>query len=566
MSHGIVNIFLDSITPPQHVKEPSNDWTGAADFSEFVPQTYDHHTAQADPSTAYANPYDPFASANNVGLSQSTQQTHINPYAQDTAALGGAAYYQNSQTFHQPLQYHLYAPIGPHRENLLAYQRLTHDFFIADSLREDLQRKSEATRQVLPNSSLPTVDHFHSLVPLDTNNQKNATTFGFPSWVYKAISNVDGNTYVLRRIEGFKLTNEKHIMAVKPWKRINNGSVVSVLDAFTTGVFGDRSLIFVTDYFPLSKSLAEHHMSYSGNSRYGSRPNVPLVREDILWGYIVQLASALKAIHSNGLAARVINPSKVILTSKDRIRLNGCAVLDVVQYDAHRSIAELQQEDLVQLGRLVLSIASNSPNATLNMQKAVENLGRTYSERMKECVVWLLSTQPPPTPGGTAAVKDIDAFLQGITTQMATVLDSTFHAEDTLVSALARELENARLVRLLTKLNFINERPEQSLNPHATQQPHQNPQKSTDAWSETGPQYYLKLFRDYVFHQVDAEGRPVVDLAHVLACLNKLDTGSEEKITLVSRDEQNCFVVSYREIKRAAESSFGDLVKAGRRQ
>lgn len=46
------------------------------------------------------------------------------------------------------------------------------------------------------------VDYFHSLVPLDLNHQKNATIFGFPSWVYKAQSSKDGNFYALRRLEG----------------------------------------------------------------------------------------------------------------------------------------------------------------------------------------------------------------------------------------------------------------------------------------------------------------------------------------------------------------------------
>ena len=40
-------------------------------------------------------------------------------------------------------------------------------------------------------------------------------------------------------------------------------------------------------------------------------------------------------------------------------------------------------------------------------------------------------------------------------------------------------------------------------------------------WSETGDRYIIKLFRDYVFHQVDERGRPVLSLSHVLACLNK---------------------------------------------
>lgn len=67
-------------------------------------------------------------------------------------------------------------------------------------------------------------------------------------------------------------------------------------------------------------------------------------------------------------------------------------------------------------------------------------------------------------------------------------------------------------------------------------------------WSETSERYVLKLFRDYVFHQTDAQGKPVTDLSHVLMCLNKLDAGLDEKIMLVSRDEQTCIIVSYAEV------------------
>lgn len=41
-------------------------------------------------------------------------------------------------------------------------------------------------------------------------------------------------------------------------------------------------------------------------------------------------------------------------------------------------------------------------------------------------------------------------------------------------------------------------------------------------WSETGDRYIVKLFRDYVFHQVDEAGNPVVNISHVLTCLNKV--------------------------------------------
>jgi PAB-dependent poly(A)-specific ribonuclease subunit 3 len=492
----------------------------------------------------------------------------MNPYVQDPTGLSGASYFQNTNTFQSSPSYHLYWPIGPQPTNLQGYQRTAHDFFIPDALREDLQKKSEVARQILPNSSLPLVDQYHSLVCLDTAQHKNQSVFGYSSWVYKAVSGKDGNTYALRRLENFRLTNAEAIRSVQPWKRVLNGSVVTIHDAFTTRAFGDSSLILVTDYHPCSKTLAEEHfkptpMPSRFHGRQAASSHVP---EQVLWGYIVQIASALKTIHGLGLAARLVTPSKVLLTSKNRVRLNACAVMDVVQYDNNRSLSDLQVDDLLQLGRLILSIACNSPTAHTNMQKSMDHITRSYTARMKECVQWLLSPQPTPgTPtsptGGGPMQKDIDTFLAGIADQFASVFDSTLHAEDTLISTLGRELESSRLVRLLVKLNFINERPELDA---SLPVPSGGAANASSSWAETGERYYLKLFRDYVFHQVDANGRPVTNLAHVLDCLNKLDAGSEEKIALISRDEQNVLIVSYRELKRGVESAFQDLIKAGR--
>lgn len=95
--------------------------------------------------------YDPYVTQPTMTNSSHTpQQPQINPYAQESAPSGSTSYYQNS-TFAQPIQYHLYTSLGPHREALLPYQRAAHDFFIPDNLREELQRKSATTLQTLPS-------------------------------------------------------------------------------------------------------------------------------------------------------------------------------------------------------------------------------------------------------------------------------------------------------------------------------------------------------------------------------------------------------------------------------
>ena len=42
----------------------------------------------------------------------------------------------------------------------------------------------------------------------------------------------------------------------------------------------------------------------------------------------------------------------------------------------------------------------------------------------------------------------------------------------------------------------------------------------------------------------------------------QVDAGSTEKVTLISRDEQNILVVTYAELKHCLDSSFSDIMQA----
>lgn len=526
---------------------------------EFIPQQQlePQHSAQTT-----LNPYhDPFLSQQDltqaINAFDSPQQ-QVNPYAHTAQPVGGQTFYQDNSSYKHPLQYHLYASIGPKRDNLLPYQRASSDFFIPDDLREDLQRKSEAA--LLTYASSQTVAHYHSLALLDTHDLKGPHFFGYPSSVYKAVSSKDGHTYALRRLEGFKLDPNNPITStVNSWKRVSNASFVRFHEAFTdTNRFlSGYSLFVVTDYHPKSQTLAEKHFAATARPTRSTHSNAQSVPENELWGYIVQLASALKSIHEAGLAAQTVKASKILVTSKNRVRLNGCGVLDIARYEQQRPVAELQRADLEDLGKLILSLAVRNSSAQHSAEKSLQLLNRSpYTERLKSCVLWLLS--PPthlpdqPQPSGDYT---INALLTNISDKLVSVLDSTLHLEDDLTTHLLRELENGRLVRLLAKLNIILERPDPN--------PTTNPQNLSASWSETGERYYLKLFRDYVFHQVDAEGHAVLDLGHVVSCLNKLDAGVEERVVLVSRDEQSVFVVSYREVKRGVEGAWAEVGKVG---
>ncbi|KXT06581.1 hypothetical protein AC578_8586 [Pseudocercospora eumusae] len=554
---------------PSHSKEPSLEFypqhafQQGGQYQEFVPgQQSFLSSPQLDAQPQMGTFSDNFLSQPGIpGLEAS--QNHMNPYVQQTASVAAQPYYQDASSFKHPLNYHLYSAIGPRRENLMAYQRSTSDFFIPDNLREDLQRKADAALQTFANSTLPQhVEYFHSLVALDTNHSKGQSAFGYPSWTYKATSSKDGHTYVLRRIEGFRLTSEASIRTITSWKRLHNSSMVTVHDAFTGRWFGDSSLVVVTDFHPNSQTLAEKHLMPGRNvGRAGSQ----IVPEHELWGYIIQLASALKTIHAANLAAQSVMASKVLLTSKNRVRLNGCGVFDITKYDQQQSVRELQKKDLQDLGRLILCIAARSPSAHQNTHKSLELVGKSYSDRLRICITWLLAPPPlpqdaPTQPPAKAAEYNVEALLMNISDKVISYFDSALHYEDEVTSNLMGELENGRLVRLLTKLNVILERPDTSIVAGSTSNPALLNQPSA-AWSETGERYYLKLFRDFVFHQVDHEGRPVLDLGHIITCLNKLDAGIDEKIQLISRDEQSVFIVSYKEVKRGFEAAWSEITK-----
>lgn len=459
--------------------------------------------------------------------------------------MNGTTFYQNAPAFQQPVLYHHYAPIGPYPNNLLPYQKTAHDLFIPNDLREEIHKNNAAALQTLPNSQLPAhIENYHSLVPLDTSHHKGSSIFGgYNSWVYKAQSSQNGQFYVIRRIEGFRLTNEMAIRTVQAWKHISNASVVKIVDGFTNRNFGDSSLIIVTDYHPLSKTLAEQH--HLGQNRQVRSRNTSFdqVSESTMWAYVTQIASGLKTIHNSGLAARVVDVSKLLVTGKNRVRLNGCAVLDVINYENQTQLVQLQRQDLVNFGLVILSLGSNQPDAVGNFARSMDQFKRFYKPDLQNAVVWLYSAMQTQE-------KTIDQFVNLISAQMIAAFNGALHNDDVIHSEFSREVENGRLFRLMAKLNFINERPEFE---HDRQ------------WSENGERYFLKLYRDYVFHQVDAQGRPVVDLGHVLTCLNKLDAGTDERVTLISRDEQSVFVVSYKEIKKGVESAFQDLTKGGRR-
>ncbi|KAF7326956.1 PAN2-PAN3 deadenylation complex subunit PAN3 [Mycena venus] len=423
----------------------------------------------------------------------------------------------------QPLNYHLYTSAIP--SAFVSSASDTHFIPPSSDLRTLLQGRSEDLR-IAPTQGLNLPEEmqgYHSLMPLEniTGSTERRKFGNWNSTVYRAINSLDGGTYCLRRIENYRLNHQAAFAAIEAWANIRHPGVVAVHEAFTTHAFGDSSLVVAYAYHPKAQTLFDAHLKLTPPAyQHGTRVFQPTpqaqIPERTLWSYIVQLAGAIKRVHDAGQALRMIDVTK----------------------DVHL----LQQEDLTMFGRLVFALCTGNVMASSggNFQKSLEVMGRLYSPEVKTVALFLVNKGGPH--------RSIGQLLEIISSRVAAEMGDALSAADTLENELMGELENARLVRLLCKFGFINERPEFAREPR---------------WSETGDRYIIKLFRDYVFHQVDENGNPVVNLSHVLTCLSKLDAGTDERVMLISRDEQSCLVVSYKDIKSCVESAFSELARAG---
>ena len=319
-----------------------------------------------------------------------------------------------------------------------------------------------------------------------------------------------------------------------------NANVVSLHSAFTTTVFDDSSLIVVSDYHPDSRTVAEKSLGQmSGRS---NRNAPPAISEKILWSYIVQITNAVKAVHSAQLAVRIFETNKILVTDENRIRLNGCAVEDLLDGEAH-ALADLQRLDFLKFGNFILAVGTAHMPSSSTRARQLDFFTQIYykaNPQLRVVVEWLLGHDRPENNDG------IDGLVKLVSSTAIDAFDHSLHLNDQLYFSLNREIENSRVVRLMTKLSCLTERPEY---------------EHDRTYSAQGTRAVLSLFRDYVFHQVNAQANPVVDMGHILSCLNKLDVGIEEKITLTARDEQSVIVVSYKELKGALESAWQELMR-----
>ncbi|CAK4717244.1 unnamed protein product [Aphanomyces euteiches] len=285
---------------------------------------------------------------------------------------------------------------------IVATRRSLASLALAPSIRRQLDAQhEEMVRQIDPSDErykeIPS--QFTCMWPLDhdTVHHRNvAGSFGYPSHSYKVLSETDGRTYALRRIENVRTTPAIVQQAVETWKRIVHSSLVPLHRAFVSHG-GIHPLFFLCEFYPGAVSL---HQKYIAASAAPS--------EAILWTLLTQLSGALRVVHAAQLACKAIHARRILVTAHDRIRITGLGVLDVLEYDSLKSkprVESLQREDVWNVGK-------------------VQELSQPLHDHLFD----ELGTQ-------------------------ARLADECEHQ-------LASEYQNGRMLLLLMKLGLVNERPE----------------------------------------------------------------------------------------------------------
>lgn len=390
----------------------------------------------------------------------------------------------------------------------------------------------------------------------DLSSEEPSYALGLRSGVLKGVSSVDGMAYALRRIDHRQVIPSPELKAaareaVDRWATLMGHPHIASLRAtfVSADMWEAPALYFAHDYHAGALSLEAVHCGVGEGCTAASEPE--------LWSYATQLCCILRAVHGAGLAAgggATLAPSKVLLcptgvavsgggmNTGNRLRLTGVGVADVLRPETvgiigGQGIVSAQRDDLVAAGQLLALLACGPTRVPLSdpvaaaRHRCTQPLGR---------LIYGLAT---------GSMTDCVMFSQLLTPVAFDALEAERAATDRLKSELAKELENGRLLRLLIKLAFVNERPDGDMD---------------SEWAETGDRYILKLFRDFVFHQHNDEGAPLMDWGHVFESLNKLDVGVPEKVLLLSRDEMSMLVASYADIKACAEGAYAELIQASK--
>ena len=344
-------------------------------------------------------------------------------------------------------------PNGPTPAPLPEFRALNSMGISDDHWRHFREISMESIRQMDPG------DQRHRAIPppycnaycLDDNDKQRKqgrSSFGYPSAAYQVTNREDGQIYCLRRFDNVRSVSPKIAAVVTDQWHLQQNEGSSVQDhpgivPFYKCFVSQRAVFFVHQYIPGARTLRER---LNG-----------ILPENVVWSVISQLVSAIRVIHANNLAVRTLDMGHVLSTmdpnaSRLRIRLNCLGVTDALEFETRKHVRDLQQQDIRNLGWLILSLASGTEvsvqSETSTIQRCDSFVSQHYSRELHNLVMTLVrSNTRPPT------IVDIGG---AIFRKVFDEQDAAYRSLDLNERLLSAEYDSSRALRLLLKLGFIN--------------------------------------------------------------------------------------------------------------
>ena len=336
-----------------------------------------------------------------------------------------------------------------------------------DNWRHYRDLAAEETRQMDPT------DPRHKAIPLPycnafcldaPNLQNSRSSFGYPASTFQVVNRDDGHLYCLRRFDNVKSVNPTIAASVmENWAGLEHPGIATLHQCFVA----QRAVFFVHQYIPGTQSFLQI-------------ANPPSLSEPVIWSAICQMVTVIRRVHGARLALRTLDLRHTLL-QMDALRLkvflNCLGIVDALEYESRKSLPGLQAEDMRNFGRWILSIVTGTNITISTDSQTLQNCERycmqNYSRELRHFILTLIRSQNPPS------ILDVSRALSG---RLMDELDSTQLSLLRTEKALSGEYESGRALRLLLKLGFVNERPENGANRR---------------WSQSGDCYVLTLFRDY---------------------------------------------------------------------
>lgn len=332
----MVTSHTNSYAPNQGYGNRTSSGTHGLPYSSYKPQldSYGHGSSGPAVCHPYSNMSNSMPMRTNGNHQPNDSHNPVHPHSPTVSQENGTTYFQNS--IHHPngihQHHHLFDLSRPQISGLPPLysnpdsdttKKTKDSFFMDEEIRTMLLNQQMISQLSLVDNENPSrypaeIDTYHQLFPLENTDQKSATLNPIVTSTFR-VNHRDGLHYCMKRIHACRNVSKSGLQTLEKWKSLRHSNIVTLHEVFTTKAFQDQSLVFIYDFHPSTDTLMDimfRSPRWKSTAELINLKQKVLPNEQTIWTYVVQLTSAIRQIHSAGLAYRSLDLTKLLLTGK----------------------------------------------------------------------------------------------------------------------------------------------------------------------------------------------------------------------------------------------------------